>query len=305
MLMEVQLEQIYTGHADAVYCLQRSMADQVFYSGSGDGFVGCWNILTGTFEKPLIKTSGSIYALALDVSGFTLYVGQRGGILYKVDISRKHAPKAVEAHQGDVFAICIDDSRQKLLTGGGDGFLKVWSLTDMQLIASFKLSSSNIRCLSISPDDRLLSVGLSDHTIRIFDLDTFTQEAVLRGHTSSVFTSVWKDEYTLISGGRDAMIRKWVLNDGWQEEVSLPAHMFTINHLLLSPNGKYLASAGRDKEVKIWDANTLRLLKVIDRLKYPDAHTHSVNRLLWMDDHTLLSTGDDKRILSWKWNEVE
>lgn len=300
--MEVQLEQIYTGHADAVYCLQRSMADQVFYSGSGDGFVGCWNILTGTFEKPLIKISGSIYSLELDMSGYTLYVGQRGGILYKVDISRKHAPKAIEAHQGDLFAICIDHSRQKLLTGGGDGFLKVWSLADMQLIASFKLSPSNIRCLSISPDARLLSVGLSDHTIRIFDLETFIQESVLKGHTSSVFTCIWKDESMLISGGRDAMIRKWVMNDGWQEEASLPAHMFTINHLLLSPNGKYLASAGRDKEVKIWDANTLRLLKVMDRLKYPDAHTHSVNRLLWMNDYTLLSAGDDKRILSWRLN---
>ena len=297
--MEVGLQQIYTGHADAVYCLQKGIADQIFYSGSGDGFVGCWNILTGTFEKPLIKASGSIYALALDMAGHTMYVGQRGGVLYQVDITRKKTPKAVEAHQGDLFAIAVDHSRQSVLTGGGDGFLKIWSLADLQLIASFRLSTSNIRCLSISPDEKLLSVGLSDHTIRIFDLDTLAQVDVLKGHTSSVFTGVWKDSTTLISGGRDAMIRKWKLDGHWQEQMALPAHMYTVNHLLFSPNGQLLASASRDKEIRIWDAHTLQLLKVIDRAKFPEAHTHSVNRLLWMNDHTLLSTGDDKRMLSW------
>ena len=41
---------------------------------------------------------------------------------------------------------------------------------------------------------------------------------------------------------------------------------------------------------------TMELLKVIDRPKL-DAHSASVNRLLWLDDNTLVSAGDDRRIL--------
>jgi WD40 repeat protein len=73
-----------------------------------------------------------------------------------------------------------------------------------------------------------------------------------------------------------------------------------VNHLSLSPNKKLLASASRDKTIKIWDAESLELLKVLDRTKYPTSHTHSVNRLLWLNDDTLISTGDDRKVICWK-----
>jgi WD40 repeat protein len=297
----IQLRQIFTGHADAIYCLHKGLTDQVFYSGSGDTYVGSWNIITGTFEKPLIKTSGSIYALETDQGTHTAYIGQRGGILYAVDISRHKPPKAIEVHRGDLFAIAIDYKYQRLLTGGGDGYLRLWSLPDLKPLISFRLSDKSIRCLLISPDETRLAIGLSDHTIRIFDLNHLHQTAILQGHTSSVFTCLWLDGQTLLSGGRDAMLRKWqqLPHEKWEETFSLAAHLFTINHLCLSPNGSLLASAGRDKSVKLWDANSLKLLKVLDLPKFEAAHTHSVNRLLWLDQHTLLSAGDDKRIIAW------
>ena len=300
-MLQIELQQIFSGHADAIYCLQKGLTDQVFFSGSGDSFVGSWNIITGTFEKPLIKTSGSIYSMEIDEASHTAYIGQRGGIFYAADISRHKAPKAIEAHQGDVFAIAIDFRHQRLITAGGDGLLRLWNLPDLQPLISFKLSDKSIRSLAIAPDGQQLAIGLSDHTIRIFHLNDLHQTAALQGHTSSVFTCVWKDQDTLLSGGRDAMLRRWKQHENgqWEATHSLAAHLFSINHLCLSPNGCLLATAGRDKAVKLWDAASLKLLKVLDRPKFEAAHTHSVNRLLWLDDHTLLSAGDDKRIIAW------
>jgi WD40 repeat protein len=301
-MLHIELQQVFSGHADAVYCLQKGLTDQVFYSGSGDSFVGSWNVITGTFEKPLIKTGGSIYALELDVQTHVAFIGQRGGMLYAADISKHKAPKAIQAHQGDLFAIVIDHHRQRLMTGGADGFLRLWNLSDLEPLIAFRLSNKSIRSLSISPDGQLLSAGLSDHTIRVFDMNDMHQTALLQGHSSSVFTCIWLDNRTLLSGGRDAMLRKWQQNDNgqWQETLSLAAHLFTINHLCLSSDGSLLASASRDKTVKIWDTATLRLLKVLDRPKFEAAHTHSVNRMLWLDEHILLSAGDDKRIIAWR-----
>lgn len=300
--MQVFLQQIYTGHADALYALERGLTDQAFYSGSADTFVGSWNVLTGTFEKPIIKAGAPVYCLLPVAKEHLIYIGARGGYLYQADLSRRKAPRALEAHRADIFALALHPLQPHLISAGGDGLMNIWSRTDLQLLTSFKLSDANIRTLAVSPSGHLLAAGLSDHSIRIFDTENYRQLAILKGHTNSVFTLIWKNDSTLLSGGRDAMLRKWESKElhQWQETQALPAHMYTINHLLLSPDQKILASASRDKSVKIWDAETLQLLKVMDRPKYEAAHTHSVNRLLWLDHETLLSAGDDKRILSWQ-----
>jgi WD40 repeat protein len=304
--LNIQLQQIYAGHSDALYALEKGLTDQIFFSGSADTFVGSWNVLTGTFEKPLIKTSAPIYSLLPDLSEQLIYVGCRGGLMYQVDISRRKAPRALEAHGKDVFCLAIDHPHQRLISGGGDGYLKIWTLPELKLITAFKLCESNIRTLSISPSGQQLAVGSSDQSIRIFDLNSLHQTAFWMAHQPSVFTVAWLNDETILSGGRDALIKKWKLEkDGFgTNELEIPAHNYTINHLQLSPNGKYVASAGRDKAVKLWSTADFRLLKVLDRPKFEAAHTHSVNRVLWLDDHTLLSAGDDKRILSWRLMDV-
>ncbi len=300
--MNVELQHIFTGHADAVYSLCAGHEPHFFYSGSADNFVGCWNNETGTFEKPLIKSTGSIYSLLHDVENQLLYVGQRRGIVLIVDLTRQKSPKSVQAHEGDIFSI-VQDTDGKIYTAGGDGHLKIWSAIDFHLLHDFKLSTTNVRCIHLSSQNQEIFAGMSDHTIRVFDMQTLEQKQVLTGHQNSVFTIESLDANRMITAGRDAIFIIWQKkNNLWEQSGTVQAHLYTVNHLSLSPNGQFLASASRDKTFKIWDAQTMKLLKVIDQ-KFPDTHTHSVNRVLWMDNHQIISTGDDKKIISWKISE--
>ena len=60
------------------------------------------------------------------------------------------------------------------------------------------------------------------------------------------------------------------------------------------PNTPYVISASRDKSIKIWDNETLLLKKVIDKTKFNGASTHSVNRLVVIDENKLIAVGDDR-----------
>jgi WD40 repeat protein len=103
----------------------------------------------------------------------------------------------------------------------------------------------------------------------------------------------------MISGGKDGHLRLWHSNDS-RLLMEIPAHNFGIYDLVISPDKSLLASASRDKSVKIWDLNDLSPLDKIARPKY-EAHTHSVNTLLWNDNPELLiSAGDDRKIKCWK-----
>ena len=57
-----------------------------------------------------------------------------------------------------------------------------------------------------------------------------------------------------------------------------------------------------DKAIKVWDAKTFKLLKVIDKARHA-GHGTSVNKLLWMNyKDTLVSCSDDRTISLWDIN---
>ncbi|MCO5248210.1 MAG: WD40 repeat domain-containing protein [Chitinophagales bacterium] len=297
--MNIELQHHFKGHAWAVYTFTKGIEEDSFYSGSADKFVGSWNIKTLEFNGPLVKGSGSIYTIVLDRDRKLLYVGQRDGVILIVDLTKEKPPRAIQAHDGDVFAMARDD-QGCIYSGAGDGVLKIWT-SEMELIKAHPLSTKNIRSIHISPYGQEFYVGISDHTTRVFDIESVVQKQVLVGQQNSVFTIETLDENRIITSGRDATIFLWEKqNNEWFNTTTIPAHNYTINHLSISPNQQLFASAGRDKTIKVWDAKTLDLLKVLTREKYKDAHTHSVNRLLWYDDQTLISGGDDRKVLVWK-----
>jgi WD40 repeat protein len=153
-----------------------------------------------------------------------------------------------------------------------------------------------VRCFCKIPGGNM-AIGSSDGYIRVFKPDFSLANAWL-AHANSVF-SIIQHEDSLISVGRDAHIRKWDMK-GEDIGDGVPAHIYSINSVVTSPCGHYLATGSMDKTIKIWEAGSLKLLKVLDFARY-GGHKNSINRLLWTSFQDLLVSGsDDKNISVWK-----
>jgi WD40 repeat protein len=94
----------------------------------------------------------------------------------------------------------------------------------------------------------------------------------------------------------------WDASKNYLQSAEVVAHMFAINHLAFSRDNKHFVTCSMDKSIKVWDAENLKLLKVIDRSRHA-GHGTSVNRVLWMNyKDQLLSASDDRTISVWNIN---
>jgi WD40 repeat protein len=70
-----------------------------------------------------------------------------------------------------------------------------------------------------------------------------------------------------------------------------------VNSLAFSPHGEWIASAGEDGAVKVWDSKTGAVVQILEA-----AHTHSAYSVVFHSDGKhLASTGGDGKVKVWNW----
>ena len=288
------------GHRDAVYALTGGTGGAV-YSGSADGMVVGWDTTDPTRDGELLaRVQNSVYALRHLPELGLLVLGHNFQGIQAIDLSQKQLVHATALPPVAIFEIVFSESRQRLYVALGDGTLAVLTVPDFRLEKLLRLADKSLRCLALHEGRSELAVGSSDTFTRILDLDSLEVKCLLGESTNSVFSVAYSlDGTRLLTAGRDAQIRTWDVATGYTLTGSVPAHMYTINHLAFSSDGRYLASCSLDKSIKLWDATTLTLLRVLDRARAA-GHGTSVNRLVWPGaENRLVSCSDDRSLVVW------
>ena len=288
------------GHRDAVYALADGGGNTV-YSGSADGMVVGWDTADPARDGELLaRVQNSVYALRHLPALNMLALGHNFQGVQVLDLDGRQLVHATALPPVAIFEMVFSERRQRLYVALGDGTLAVLTAPDFRLERLLRLADKSLRCLALHEGRNELAVGSSDTRTRILDLDSLETRFTLGESTNSVFTVAYSpDGARLLTAGRDAQIRTWDVAAGYALAGTVPAHLYTINHLAFSPGGDYLASCSLDKSIKLWDAATLTLLRVLDRARAA-GHGTSVNRLVWPGaENRLVSCSDDRSLAIW------
>ncbi|WP_370469321.1 WD40 repeat domain-containing protein [Nibrella viscosa] len=301
--MTVKKADTFGGHRDCVYALESGATPETFFSAGADGLVVRWQLDRPDLGDLIARVPASVYALAFDPADGLLWVGQNYEGVHVIDPNQKKEVCSLKITSAAIFDIQL--YRQTAYVALSDGVVVLLNMHDFTVRRHLKASDKSARSISINPVERELAVGYSDHTVRIFDLETNALKHTLAAHTNSVFAVRYSPDFRcLLTAGRDAHLKVWDVEAGYTESHDVVAHLFAINHVTYSPDGRWLATASMDKAVKIWDAATFRLLKVVDRARHA-GHGTSVNKLLWTAyQNQLLSGSDDRTISVWEITET-
>jgi len=251
---------ILEGHTYPVNALEVTPDGAFLVSASMDRTVKVWNLKSGRCIKTLNFHTGPVRSMMItpDLKYIIAGIGWRYDDTAKV-MNLHRSKESEDEYRGYGYR----NLRDFHFLSQGNGVLLV-SRKIIQIRNSIsgkverelKGHKKHIKEVWLSPEgNSVLSCSL-DHSIRIWDLESESDEVVLKGHTDGVLKlSVSGDQKRLISGGWDQEIIEWDLE--FKKQVrSYSGHESCIVFISFFHQDSRIFSISYDHLMKVWDTET-------------------------------------------------
>lgn len=241
-------------------------------AGTTDGTVELIDLHRRQVRKIVKLGSQPISTLGYSPDGSVLSVStgllpsSRGNGLYLLNSSDASIRNTLSRDQPAILGAAFSSEGSRLLTGGADNRIRIWSCSDGKQIRVWDASksadvqaSSFVTSVAFSPDGTKVAgsegdqTGSGDNTARIWDATTGQSLVVLRGHANSLYSVAWSpDGKRLVTGSADKTARLWDAITG-REVLTLKGHDNVVLKCLFSTDGNRIVTCSSDDTIKVWD----------------------------------------------------
>lgn len=241
------------------------------WSGVGkEGGTILWNTASKTTTR--LSSNNISFHLSFSPDGNTL--GNAGSDLKLHNLKTGAQPKTVSPGESPTFAFSRDGT--KLINAIYNQGVFFWDISGEKPQLLWQMPPTFEDCtfaVAYNPREDLAAIGCSKGTVRIIDTTSGKVIRSLAGNTGSIYTLAFSpDGKYLASGagalssvfssamlGQDNTISVWFVAGAAKTRV-LKGHEAGLRSLEYTPDGKFLLSGSADGTVKIWNAESGKLL---------------------------------------------
>ncbi|XP_065753335.1 cilia- and flagella-associated protein 52 isoform X1 [Phocoena phocoena] len=289
-----------------ITCHFEAVEDIVFPFGTAELFATCakkdirvWHTLS---NRELLRITvpnmtcrgidfmrdGKSIISAWDDGKIRAFAPETGRLMYVIN----------NAHRIGVTAIATTSDCKRVISGGGEGEVRVWQIghQTQKLEEALKEHKSSVSCIRVKKSNEECVTASTDGTCIIWDLVRLRRNQMILANTLFQCVCYHPEEFQIITSGTDRKIAYWEVFDGSvirELEGSLSG---AINGMDITVEGVHFVTGGNDHLVKVWDYNEGEVTHV------GVGHSGNITRIrISPGNQYLVSVSADGAILRWKY----
>ena len=266
--------------------------------------IGIWiyDAQTGEELKLISDAHSEITKVAYSLDGNTILsdIDKRSLCLWDAETGEKIRWYWGHSHP-QITALAFSPDGKTFASGGIGSSVRVWEIETGRQLHRLSGPGSAVTSVAYSPDGKILATsGIRDEWIQLYDPYTGSNLRWLIGHTEGVSSLAFSlDGKTLASGGYDNTVRLWDVDAALTRGVEdtdiqrdiIRRHTDSVYDITYSQDGRYFATASKDKNIRLWDASNLNM-----RYTFRSDTHYPLKIALSPDNHTLVSRNSDNTI---------
>jgi telomerase protein component 1 len=279
------------GHVLSVEGCGFSQDGRMVVSCGYDATIRVWDSVAGTEITSLTGHTQRINGMGLAHDGRTAATVSDDGTLKVWDYMSGSEIATLVGHSNTVRGCAFSPSAPSTLVSvADDSTAKIWDVTATSLDTSH---SAWVNGVAFSHNGKTLASASDDGSIKLWNTDSAKCERTLRvAHKGAVLSCAFLPDGRLVSSATDNKVVVW--ESDMRTSTPLSGHMNTVRAVATSDDGKYIASAGWDCAVILWDTRTLKIVAILtDHKDWVDTVAFAPNSKF------LVSGGRDNFVLLW------